>query len=121
MQIAMRIRQVRRQRDVSLEDLALRTGMSTSLLARYEDGQDVPPLETLDQFAAALGVPVQDFFYGETDSTLTPRLTARTTLLELSGCPSRAPRTAAASLFQSRRLRAVITLLRLFISGTSRR
>jgi transcriptional regulator with XRE-family HTH domain len=121
MQIAARIRRVRLQRALSLTDLALGTGLSTSLLSRYEDGQDVPSLETLDRFAAIMGVPVRFFFYGDTDSKLTPSLTARPTLLELSGRSSRTRRTVAASFFQSRRLRAAVTFLRLFITGTSRR
>jgi transcriptional regulator with XRE-family HTH domain len=121
MQIATRIRQVRLQYALSLADLALRTGLSTSLLARYEDGRDVPTLETLDRFAATMDVPVQAFFYGDTDSKLTPWLTARPTLPELSGHPSCTRRTVAASFFQSRRLRAAVTFLRLFINGTSRR
>ena len=75
---------------LSLEDLAANAGLSQSLLAGLEAGQEVPSLETFDRLAVAVDVPLQNLFYGNRDSTLTPWLTPRPTLQELIGesCPS---------------------------------
>lgn len=83
MQIAARCRQVRLEHSLSLEALAAKAGVSSNLLARFENGQEVPTLETLDKLAEALGVPLSCLFYDNTDSNLTPRLTPRPTLQEL--------------------------------------
>lgn len=83
MQIAGRSRQLRLEHSLSLEALAAKAGVSSSLLARFENGQEVPTLETLDKLAEALGVPLSGLFYGNTDSNLTPWLTPRPTLQEL--------------------------------------
>jgi transcriptional regulator with XRE-family HTH domain len=80
MQIAARIQKVRLEHSRSLEDLAAKVGLSTSLLASFEQGEDVPSLETFDSLAKAMGVPVKDLFYGNLDSNLTPYLTPRLTL-----------------------------------------
>jgi transcriptional regulator with XRE-family HTH domain len=83
MQIAARIRQVRLEHILLLEDLAARAGMSTSLLANFENGEAVPSLEMLDRLAEALGVPLKDLFCDDVNSILTPRLTPRLTLQQL--------------------------------------
>src|SRR5271167_2685363 len=74
MRMAARIRQIRLERWVSLERLEAQTGLAKSLLARLEKGQEVPTLETLDNLADALGVPVHRFFYNDGEPPLTPRL-----------------------------------------------
>ena len=83
MQIAARIQKVRLEHSRSLEDLAAKVGLSTSLLASFEQGEDVPSLETFDKLAEATGVPIKDFFYDNLDSNLTPWLTPRLTLQQL--------------------------------------
>ncbi|HMD86928.1 MAG TPA: helix-turn-helix transcriptional regulator [Terriglobia bacterium] len=83
MQIAVRIRQVRLKHSLSLEDLAAKAGLSKSLLASFENGQDVPSLETFDRLAEAVGVSLQDLFYDDLNSNLTPRLTPRLSLQQL--------------------------------------
>jgi transcriptional regulator with XRE-family HTH domain len=83
MQIAARIRQVRLEHSLSLEDLAAKAGLSMSLLASFEDGQEVPSLETFDKLAEAVDVSVQRLFYASSDTELTPWLTPRPTLQEL--------------------------------------
>ena len=74
---------VRRQHSLSLEDLAAKAGLSKSLLASFEQGQDVPSIETFARLAEAVGVSLQDLFYDKVDSNLTPRLTPRLTLQQL--------------------------------------
>ncbi len=84
MQIAARIRQVRLEHLLSLVDLAVKVGLSKSLIASFENGQAVPSLEMLDRLAEAVGVPLQCLFYGDVNSILTPRLTPRLTLQQLT-------------------------------------
>jgi transcriptional regulator with XRE-family HTH domain len=97
MQIAARIRQVRLEHSLSLEDLAAKAGLTMGLLASFEKGQGVPSLETFDSLAKAVDVPVRSLFYGNRDSTLTPWLTPRLTLQELIDEPCRSASNPAAS------------------------
>lgn len=83
MQIAARIRQVRLEHALSLEDLAAKTGLSKSLLASFERGRAVPSLEMFHRLAEAIGVPLTDLFYDNLDSNWTPRLTPRLTMQQL--------------------------------------
>ena len=85
MPFASRIHRLRRERLLSLEELAARAGLSPSLLASFENGQEVPALEMFDRLADAMDVPVERFFYDNTDSNLTPCLTPRVTWQELVG------------------------------------
>jgi transcriptional regulator with XRE-family HTH domain len=58
-------------------------GVPISLLARFENGQEIPQLATFDRLAEAVGVPLKDLFYGNMDSILTPWLMPRLTLQQL--------------------------------------
>jgi transcriptional regulator with XRE-family HTH domain len=84
MKIATRIQQVRLEHSFSPEALAARAGLSTLQVASFENGEDVPSLETLDMLAAAVGVPLQHLFFEPGESNLTPRLTPRLSLQELT-------------------------------------
>jgi transcriptional regulator with XRE-family HTH domain len=84
MQIAARIRQVRLEHFLSLEELAAKAGLSRNRLASIENGQDIPEMQTFDSLAEALGVPLQSLFYGKSDLNLTPWLTPRPTLQQLT-------------------------------------
>ncbi|PPL14236.1 helix-turn-helix domain-containing protein [Microterricola pindariensis] len=57
-QIAPRLRRIRQQGDLTLDELAAATGISKSTLSRLESGQRKPSLELLLPIAAALGVPL---------------------------------------------------------------
>ncbi|WP_210741990.1 helix-turn-helix domain-containing protein [Nocardia veterana] len=59
-QIGMRLRRIREAQDVSLSELARRTGISKSTLSRLESGGRKPSLELLLPIAAALAVPLDD-------------------------------------------------------------
>jgi DNA-binding phage protein len=50
-----RLRQAREAANLSLADVAERTGMDKSALSRLETGQGNPTLDTLARYAAALG------------------------------------------------------------------
>ena len=106
MQIATRIRQVRLENSLALGELSRRTGLSVSLLDRFENGQDIPSLEMFDDLARAEGVPVESLFYGDPDSKSTPWLSQRLSLQQLAeGSPHPVP-APKVLLPMSRRLRA---------------
>ena len=53
---------VRNEKDVTIKELSLRTGLSKSALQRIESGEVSPTLEKLEKIAKALGVRVTDLF-----------------------------------------------------------
>jgi transcriptional regulator with XRE-family HTH domain len=83
MRIAERIKQIRHESVVSIEDFAAKTGLAKSLIARLENGQAVPTLEMLEDLADAAGVPVYRFFFDDVQLVRTPKLTPRVTWKEL--------------------------------------
>jgi len=56
------VRRLRKQRAVTLDTLALRTGLSKGYLSKVERGLNSPPISTLSRIAAALGVGIAEFF-----------------------------------------------------------
>jgi transcriptional regulator with XRE-family HTH domain len=58
--VGSRLQRVRKERGVTLHDLAERTGISTSTLSRLENGQRRPSLELLLPLAQAYRVPLDD-------------------------------------------------------------
>ncbi len=59
-QIAPRLRRARQKRDITLDELAKKTGISKSTLSRLESGQRKPSLELLLPVVAALAVPFDE-------------------------------------------------------------
>lgn len=66
---ADRIRHLRRQRDVSQEELALRAGINTVYYGQIERGQKCPTVDTLYKIAVGLEVPLPDLLRFDTPST----------------------------------------------------
>lgn len=67
-EIGAKIRQLRKQRAITLDVLTMRTGLSPGYLSKIERGLSSPPIATLSRIASALGVKPSDFFqdYEET-------------------------------------------------------
>jgi transcriptional regulator with XRE-family HTH domain len=84
MSIGARIRQLRDQKRLSQGDIENASGLLRCYISRVENGHTVPSLETLERFAAALGVPMYQLFYPGDGDNSTPNLTARHSLEELS-------------------------------------
>ena len=84
MVIGKRIRQVREMRKLSQGDIEETTGLLRCYISRVENGHTVPSLETLERFAAALGVPLYQLFYENGGPPETPHLTPRKTIEELA-------------------------------------
>lgn len=66
---ADRIRHLRRQRDISQEELALRAGINTVYYGQIERGQKCPTVDTLYKIAVGLDVPLPDLLRFDTPST----------------------------------------------------
>lgn len=58
----MRMKELRKNRDLSQEELAERADMSSKYISRIEMGQSFPSIETLAKLAGALNVELKDFF-----------------------------------------------------------
>lgn len=63
--IGVTIREFRLQRGMSQGDIEKRTGLLRCYLSRVENGHTVPSLETLQKIAAALELPLSQFFAEE--------------------------------------------------------
>ncbi|HYF75515.1 MAG TPA: cupin domain-containing protein [Symbiobacteriaceae bacterium] len=70
MALGERIRQRRQQMDMSLQELANRTGLTASFLSQVERDVTEPSITSLRRIAGALDVPV--FFFLLDDSTPSP-------------------------------------------------
>jgi len=58
-----RLHTIREAKQLSLQDIAKRTGLSPSYVMRVENGHAVPDIKTLEKWAAALEVRVHELFY----------------------------------------------------------
>lgn len=68
MKIGARIKQIRSQQSLVLEEVARRIGMSKPYLSQVENDKATPSLQTLEKLAAAFNIPVSSFFLDETFS-----------------------------------------------------
>ena len=66
MEIGHRIKQLRLQNDLTLEELASRTELTKGFLSQLERGLTMPSIPTLEDIAEALGVTMSEFFKEET-------------------------------------------------------
>jgi len=65
LQIGFKIRVMRQERRMTLQDLADTTGLSKPLLSQIENEQVIPPLATLLRIAKAFKVGLHTFFQNE--------------------------------------------------------
>lgn len=65
LQIGFKIRRMRQDRRMTLQDLADATGLSKPLLSQIENEQVIPPLATLLRIAKAFRVNLHSFFQEE--------------------------------------------------------
>ncbi len=72
MHVAEKIKALRREKQMSLQQVAEKTGFSTALVSQIENHLISPPLGTLSRIARALGVEMGYFFgaVGEADFTI---------------------------------------------------
>lgn len=60
--LGLRVRAMRKEREMSIQALAVRSGLSTGMLSQIERGLSTPSVKSLRLLAAALGVPIPWFF-----------------------------------------------------------
>jgi transcriptional regulator with XRE-family HTH domain len=87
MSIGARIREIRETKGLSQGDIEKATGLLRCYTSRVENGHTVPSLETLERFAAGLGVPLHHLFISGEEQPSTPNLTPRKSLEELAQDP----------------------------------
>ncbi len=69
--VGARVRKVRENRSLSLEDISQRTGLEVSLLEEIEKGEIAPPLGTVIKLAKALDMKIGYFVSGEENKACT--------------------------------------------------
>lgn len=90
-QFGLRIRELRRQKGLTQEDLAAATDMSVQGLSKVERGMSAPQLDTVRRIALALGTPIYELLrLYEDDADLTATLDEVTTLLKAQSPAMRA-------------------------------
>ena len=73
-QIAERIRQIRKTKGLTLEQLGKKIGISRGMLSRLETNRSSPPIATLAKIAQGLEVPIS-LFFEESGSTTKQKYT----------------------------------------------
>ena len=63
-ELAQRIRAIRRERGLTLEEVASKSGLTRSWLSKVENFRVTPSLPALSQIAQVLGIPVAELVRG---------------------------------------------------------
>lgn len=66
--LAKKIKELRRQKSLTIEDIAKKTGFSKSLISKVENGKVTPPIGTLLKISSALDVHIGYFFQEESEN-----------------------------------------------------
>lgn len=97
--LSLRIRTLRRQRNISQQRLAELIDRSVDAVGQFERGVTYPSFETLERLAQALGVPVRDFFEEDGDTADPERAALLTQILDIArGLPAADLRVAVQQL-----------------------
>ncbi len=60
--VGKKIKEARKKKKLTIEDLASQSGLSVAHLSRLENGRKSPTITTLEKIALALDVPIVYFF-----------------------------------------------------------
>ncbi|NGO62453.1 helix-turn-helix transcriptional regulator [Rhizobium daejeonense] len=71
-QFGVRLRQLRKEKKLTQEELAVRIGRSVDALSNLERGKSLPNFITIEQLAQALDVPLGDLFDFD-ETAISPR------------------------------------------------
>lgn len=74
--LGSRLMDLRKKRQMSMRDLAKRSGVSTSFISQVETGKTNPTVAKLQNLATALGVPVNYFFDPHDDPPPSPEVSS---------------------------------------------
>lgn len=78
--LGSRLMELRKKRQLSMRELAQRSGASTSFISQVETGKTNPTVAKLQNLATALGVPVNYFFDPHSDPPPPPDAAGQTVL-----------------------------------------
>jgi transcriptional regulator with XRE-family HTH domain len=80
MEIGLRLKELREERNMSQGDIEARAGLLRCYISRVENGHTVPSIETLEKMARALDVPMYRLFHNgaEPPKKLTPVVKSNT-------------------------------------------
>ena len=73
--LGARVRELRKERDWTLEPAANRAGLARSTLSKIENGQMSPTYEALKKLATGLGISIPQLFTAPDRDQVTGRLT----------------------------------------------
>ncbi len=62
--LGMRLREIRREKGLSLQAVGIRANLSIGIISQIERGLTSPSFRSLRRLSAALGTPIQEFFSG---------------------------------------------------------
>jgi len=82
--IGDRLRALRKAKNLSQEDVEERAGLLCSYLSGVENGGTVPAIETLEDIACALDVPLYQLFYDGEEPPVLPNLPKRRSAEEIA-------------------------------------
>src|SRR5712692_6908440 len=82
--IGDRLRELREQKQFSQGVIEKRTGLLRCYISRVECGHTVPAVETLEQFARALEVPMYQLFYDGEEPPKLPHLPKRKSAADIA-------------------------------------
>ena len=89
MVIGSRLRELRREKNLTQRDMEESMGLARCYVSRVEHGTTVPSLETLHRFAAALSIPLYQIFYAPNEPSRAPVTDTRRSLQALACEPGR--------------------------------
>lgn len=72
--IGDRLREIRKQKNISQGEIEQRTGLLRCYISRVENGHTVPTIETLQKWAGALEIPLYQLFYDGDEPPALPAL-----------------------------------------------
>jgi len=82
--IGDRLRALREGKKFTQGDIEKRTGLLRAYISRVENGHTIPAVETLEQFARALEVPMCQLFYDREEPPKLPNFRKRKTADDLA-------------------------------------
>jgi len=83
-QLGKRIRELRRERDLTQAELAERCNLSNNFIALLERGKNAPSVETLETLARIFNIPISELFEFTSDiQKLTDRERAMKKLIKI--------------------------------------
>ncbi len=74
-QITKNIKALRKIKNLTLQDLANRAGLTKGYLSKIERSKKAPPYSTLEKIAGAMDIDVSSFINGNVEETRDPRIT----------------------------------------------